>query len=216
MNRGTDAVARLRAALGNKFAGLHDRMPPHTPRDAVIEAAKKLGERIAAQSFDGEPIRVQVDLKDDSPANKRWGWIKKGVPLILELGPRDVANESVALTRRDAIGDKRILPMAEFVIEAPTLLGAFDQTLHQQALDYRSTQTIEGIASFADLTRHFGQESGTGFVLGKWSGDPDIEEKLSEIGVTIRCLPHEQSGTDGKCLITGAPATIDAVYAKAY
>ncbi|MEA2756373.1 MAG: prolyl-tRNA synthetase [Aliidongia sp.] len=185
-------------------------------REAVITAAKALAERIRAQRFDGEPIRVLLDLKDDSPANKRWGWIKKGVPLILELGPRDVANESVALTRRDAIGDKRILPMAEFVAEAPSLLAAFDQTLYQQALDYRTAQTVGGIANFADLTQHFGQESGTGFVLGKWSGDPDIEEKLSEVGVTIRCLPHEQSGTAGKCLITGEPAVIDAVYAKAY
>ena len=185
-------------------------------RDAVVEAAKKLGERIAAQSFDGEPIRVQVDLKDDSPANKRWGWIKKGVPLILELGPRDLATESVALTRRDAIGDKRILPMAEFIAEAPRLLEAFDQALLTQALDYRKAKMVEGIKNFADLTAHFGQESGTGFVLGKWSGDPDIEERLSAVGVTIRCLPHEQSGTEGKCLITGETATIDAIYAKAY
>ena len=185
-------------------------------RDAVVEAAKKLGERIAAQSFDGEPIRVQVDLKDDSPANKRWGWIKKGVPLILELGPRDLATESVALTRRDAIGDKRILPMAEFIAEAPRLLEAFDQALLTQALDYRKAKMVEGIKDFADLTAHFGQESGTGFVLGKWSGDPDIEDRLSSVGVTIRCLPHEQSGTEGKCLITGEKATIDAVYAKAY
>jgi len=186
-------------------------------RDTVIAAAKALAERIAAQRFDGEPIRVQVDLKDDSPANKRWGWIKKGVPLILELGPRDIANESVALTRRDAIGEKqRILPMAEFVTEVPTMLEAFDQALLTQALDYRKAHMVEGIASFADLTAHFGQESGTGFVLGKWSGDPDIEDRLSSIGVTIRCLPHEQSGSEGKCLITGAPATIDAVYAKAY
>ena len=186
-------------------------------RDAVIEAAKKLGERIAAQSFDGEPIRVQVDLKDDSSANKRWGWIKKGVPLILELGPRDLANESVALTRRDTIGEKaRIMPMAEFIAEAPRLLEAFDQALLTQALDYRKAKMVEGIKDFGDLTAHFGQESGTGFVLGKWSGDPDIEDRLSAVGVTIRCLPHEQSGTEGKCLITGETATIDAVYAKAY
>ena len=185
-------------------------------RDAVIAAAKHLAERIGAQHFDGEPIRVKVDLRDDSPANKRWAWIKKGVPLVLELGPRDLANESVAVTRRDAIGEKRILPMAELIAEAPAMLEAFDQTLLAQALDYRRAQTIDGIKSFAELSAHFGQESGTGFVLGKWSGDPDIEERLAPLGVTIRCLLQEQSGTAGKCLITGENATIDAVYAKAY
>jgi prolyl-tRNA synthetase len=208
------------------------RLPPHMAprqivivpilrdeagRDAVIAAAKALAARLSAQTFDGEPIRVQVDLKDESSANKRWGWIKKGVPLIVELGPRDVANESVALTRRDLIGEKqRILPMADFIAEAPTLLEAVDQALLTQALDYRRAKMIDGIKDFADLTAHFGQETGTGFVVGKWSGDPDIEEKLSAVGVTIRCLPHEQSGTEGKCLISGVPATIDAIYAKAY
>jgi prolyl-tRNA synthetase len=185
-------------------------------RDAVIEAARALAERLAALRFDGEPVRVQVDLKDDSSANKRWGWIKKGVPLIVELGPRDIAAGTVALTRRDVIGEKRSLATAEFVAETPVLLDAVDQALLSQALEYRRSRMVEGVTSFADLSAHFGQDTGTGFVIGKWSGDPDIEESLAPLGVTIRCLPNEQSGTEGKCLITGEAATIDAVYAKAY
>jgi prolyl-tRNA synthetase len=186
-------------------------------RDAVIGAANALAERLRRGSFGEEPIRVAVDLKDVGGANKRWGWIKKGVPLVLELGPRDVANDSVALTRRDAIGEKqRILKTAELVAEAPALLQAIDQTLYDQAQAYRRAQTYDGITDFAGLSAHFGNESGTGFVLGKWCGDPDVEDLLGPLGVTIRCLPHEQTGTAGKCLITGAPATIDAIYAKAY
>jgi prolyl-tRNA synthetase len=185
-------------------------------RDAVIGAANALAERLRRGSFGEEPIRVAVDLKDDSGANKRWGWIKKGVPLVLELGPRDIANDSVALTRRDAIGEKRILKTAELVAEAPVLLQAIDQALYDQAQAYRQAQTHDGIIDFAGLSAHFGNDSGTGFVIGKWCGDPDVEERLGPLGVTIRCLPHEQTGTAGKCLITGAPATIDAVYAKAY
>jgi prolyl-tRNA synthetase len=185
-------------------------------RDAVIAAATALAERLRRGSFGEEPIRVAVDLKDDSGANKRWGWIKKGVPLVLELGPRDIANDSVALTRRDAIGEKRILKTAELEAEAPSLLQAIDQALYDQALSYRRAQTHDGITDFAGLSAHFGNDSGTGFVIGKWCGDPDVEDRLAPLGVTIRCLPHEQTGTAGKCLITGAPATIDAVYAKAY
>ena len=52
--------------------------------------------------------------------------------------------------------------------------------------------------------------------VGKWSGDPAIDGKLAELGVTVRCLLHEQSRTEGRCLVTGKPATLDALYAKAY
>jgi prolyl-tRNA synthetase len=186
-------------------------------RDEVIGHAQALAKRIAAESFDGEPVRVRVDLRDDSPANKRWGWIKKGVPLIVELGPRDIASGSVAVTRRDAIHERRMgVPEGEFVGELPQQLAEFDAVLERQALDYRRERMVEGISTYEDLVAHFSQEAATGFVMGKWSGDPDIEDRLSAIGVTIRCLPNEQSGSAGKCLITGADATLDAVYAKAY
>ncbi|HVJ53146.1 MAG TPA: proline--tRNA ligase [Aliidongia sp.] len=186
-------------------------------REEVIRHAQALARRIQAESFAGEPIRVRVDTRDESPANKRWGWIKKGVPVVVELGPRDIASGSVAVTRRDAIGDRRLgVPEAEFVGELPKQLGEIDAILHAQALHYRQSLTIEGIKTYEELVAHFTQEAGTGFVIGKWSGDPDIEDRLSAIGVTIRCLPHAQSGTTGKCLITGVDATLDAVYAKAY
>jgi prolyl-tRNA synthetase len=186
-------------------------------RDAVIGHAQELAKRVSAERFDGEPVRVRVDLRDDSPANKRWAWIKKGVPLIVELGPRDIASGSVAVTRRDAIHERRLgVPEAEFIGELPKQLAEFDAVLERQALDYRRERMVEGIGTYEDLVAHFSQEAATGFVMGKWSGDPDIEDRLSAIGVTIRCLPTEQSGTAGKCLITGADATLDAVYAKAY
>ncbi len=186
-------------------------------RDEVIRHAQGLAERIRAERFDGEPIRVRVDLKDDSPANKRWGWIKKGVPVVVELGPRDIASGSVAVTARDAINDRKLGVLeSQFVAGLPQQLADFDATLYGQALDYRKSKMVEGIATYEDLVAHFSEEAGTGFVEGKWSGDPDIEDRLSAIGVTIRCLPHEQSGTSGKCLITGVDATLDAIYAKAY
>ena len=186
-------------------------------RDEVIRHAQALAQRIQAENFAGEPIRVRVDTRDESPANKRWGWIKKGVPVVVELGARDIASGSVAVTRRDAIGDRRLgVPEAEFVGELPKQLAEIDAILHAQALHYRKSLTIEGIKTYEELVAHFSQEAGTGFVVGKWSGDPDIEDRLSAIGVTIRCLPHAQSGTTGKCLITGVDATLDAVYAKAY
>ncbi|MBV8650991.1 MAG: proline--tRNA ligase, partial [Alphaproteobacteria bacterium] len=185
-------------------------------RDDVIRAAEALAKRLRAERFDDEAVRVKVDLRDDSGANKRWGWIKKGVPFVVELGPRDVAAGTVAFVRRDAIGTKRNLSIDEFVGKISDELNELDQKLHDDALAYRRANMVEGLASYADLVEHFETKGGTGFVTAKYSGDPAIDAKLGEIGLTIRCLPHEQSGTEGKCLVTGAPATLDAVYAKAY
>ena len=80
----------------------------------------------------------------------------------------------------------------------------------------RKSTIIGRITDYAALAEHFRPEGAGGFVVGKWSGDPDIDGKLAELGVTVRCLPHEQSRTEGRCLVTGKPATLDAVYAKAY
>ncbi|HLY58637.1 MAG TPA: aminoacyl--tRNA ligase-related protein [Stellaceae bacterium] len=185
-------------------------------RAAVLESAEALAASLRTQAASGEPVRVEVDLRDDAAANKRWGWIKKGVPVVVELGPRDVAGGTVAFTRRDAIGEKHSLPRDQFVGTVGREIEAYGDVLWRQALDYRAAQTLDGIREFAALAAHFRPEGSGGFVLGKWSGDPGIDAKLGELGLSVRCLPQEQSGTEGKCLVTGLPATLDAVYAKAY
>jgi prolyl-tRNA synthetase len=185
-------------------------------RDQVMQAAETLAAQLRAQRFDDQPVRVKVDLRDDSPTNKRWGWIKKGVPIVAELGPRDVATGTVALVRRDAIGEKRNLSMGEFVGRVFDELNELDHKLHDDALAYRQANMVEGVASFSDLVEHFETKGRTGFVTAKYSGDPAVDAKLGELGLTIRCLPYEQSDSEGQCLVTGAPAIADAIYAKAY
>ena len=186
-------------------------------RQAVLEASEALAARLRNRTAAGEALRVEIDRRDDSPANKRWGWIKKGVPIVVELGPRDIAAGTVAFTRRDRIAEKRLgVALDRFVEEAPAEIEAFGEVLWQEAVAYRRRQTLGGIEDYEGLARHFGAEGAGGFVIGKWSGDPGIDARLAELNMTVRCLPHEQSGTDGKCLVTGAPATLDAVYAKAY
>jgi prolyl-tRNA synthetase len=76
--------------------------------------------------------------------------------------------------------------------------------------------TITNIQTLEELRDHFVKNDGTGFVMGKWSDNPEVEARLSEMGVTVRCLPLEQSSTEGRCLVTGGPAQTDAVFAKGY
>ena len=108
------------------------------------------------------------------------------------------------------------MPLVEFVATAGREVEAFVETLWRQATQYRAAQTLVGISDYAALAEHFRPEGAGGFVVGKWSGDPSIDGKLAELNLTLRCLPHEQSGTEGRCLVTGKSATLDAVYAKAY
>jgi len=185
-------------------------------RDSVLDAADKLAAQLRSGTAGGEALRVELDLRDDAPATKRWGWIKKGAPIVVELGPRDVVGGTIAFTRRDAIAEKRSLPIVEFVATAGREVEAFGETLWRQAMQYRAALTLGGIGDYATLAEHFRPEGAGGFVVGKWSGDPGIDAKLAELGLTVRCLPHEQSGTEGRCLVTGKSATLDALYAKAY
>jgi prolyl-tRNA synthetase len=185
-------------------------------RGSVLDAADKLAAQLRSGTAGGEALRVELDLRDDAPATKRWGWIKKGVPIVIELGPRDVVSGTIAFTRRDAIAEKRSLPLMEFVATAGREVEAFGETLWRQATQYCAAQTLGGIRDYAALAEHFRPEGAGGFVVGKWSGDPGIDGKLAELGLTVRCLPHEQSGMEGRCLVTGKPAMLDAVYAKAY
>ncbi|MBP5856607.1 proline--tRNA ligase [Marivibrio halodurans] len=186
-------------------------------RGPVMEACQKLAGQLGQQRFAGEPVRAFVDTREDSAANKRWAWIKKGVPIICEIGPRDLENGTLALFRRDLAPNEKSFPKQEdLVAQAAAYLGEIDQALFDQANAFRKAQSRDDITDFADLKAHFAGENKTGFVRAKWCGDPGSEGGLDEFGVTIRCIPHEQSGTAGKCVLTGKDATTDVILAKAY
>jgi len=184
-------------------------------RETVESACQALADKLRGQSYAGEAVRVQVDLRDDGAATKRWNWVKKGVPLICEIGPRDIESGQVAVYNRLDIDAKAAFtPQDEFVASVPSLLEATQSKLLAEARGFQAGMTRTDIADAAGMKAFF--EKNLGFVRGKWSEDPDSEEKLRELGVTIRCLPYDQTGTPGTCILTGKPATLDAVFAKAY
>ncbi len=92
----------------------------------------------------------------------------------------------------------------------------------QQAKAFRDANIVRDLTTIDQLKAFFTPKNAErpelhgGFVLAKWCGDPESEKLLDEVKVTIRCLPLEQSGTTGRCILTGRPATLDAVFAKSY
>eukprot|EP00752_Nemacystus_decipiens_P015434 g13765.t1 len=217
MTHGDDDGLRLPPIIAPHQVVILPIIRDESARGPVMEACHALAKRLEAQHFAGEPVRAFVDVRDDSAANKRWGWIKKGVPLICEIGPRDLEKGSLALYKRTLPANEKSFPEQDvFVAQVAHHLEETDTALFERAKAYRAEQTRDDITDFDALKAHFDGENKTGFVRAKWSGKPGTEDAFGDFGVTIRCIPYEQTGTPGKCIVTGDEATTDVILAKAY
>ncbi|HEY4740798.1 MAG: proline--tRNA ligase [Candidatus Acidiferrales bacterium] len=177
---------------------------------SVMDAARKIrAELIAAD------IRVKLDERDGmSPGFKFNDWEMRGVPLRIELGPKDVAKGSVVLARRDRPGKegKSFVPQAGLADAVKTMLAEIQQALFHRALAFRKSNTVEpkDYGEFKTAVER-------GFALAHWCGSEDCEGKIKEeTKATMRCIPLEQSGEPGKCIFCGQASKEKAIFAKAY
>jgi prolyl-tRNA synthetase len=184
-------------------------------RDEVLTFSRKLQAELGAQRYHDRKIEVELDLRDLRGGEKNWSWVKKGVPIRLEIGPRDVAQDAVFMARRDKpANEKQGLPRAQFVAELPKLLDEIQSTLLERAKQLRASRQRE--VETKDELYDFFKGEGTGFALSHWSGDPEIEPKLKQdLSVTLRCVPIEASDP-GTCPFTGKPSKQRVVWAKSY
>ena len=182
--------------------------------DAVIAECQRLAAQLRQLRYADEPLRVFVDLRDDSSATKRWNWLKKGVPLVCELGPRDLEGRTMRVQPRNGLDDKPLfLGWDELPERIPAMLAEMQQAMFREAVEYRERLTRRDIATWDQFRDFF--KDGSGFVEAPWSGDLSREDALRELGVTIRCLLPDQA-PGGDCVLTGAAGKYRAVFAKAY
>ncbi len=195
-------------------------------RDRVLTYCKALKKDLEAQSYAGAPVRVQIDDRDLGGGVKSWQWIKKGVPMRVEVGPRDIDKDSVFVGRRDkGAKEKTSFVRGEFIAKAADILEEIQTALYQRALAHRTehTKTIDTkddfYAFFADPAKK--KESDPtpihgGFAMTHFNGDPALEAKIKEdLKVTVRCIPLD-GGEPGTCPFTGEPSKQRVVWAKAY
>lgn len=212
--------------LPPRVAPTHIVILPVTPkeetRDQVLAACEALRAELQELSYAKMPVQVEVDRRDINGGVKNWEWIKKGVPIRVEIGPRDLEQGSVAVTRRDQDPKaKAFMPTAEFVSGAVSTLEAIQDNIYQKALEFRNlhTQVIDSKEEFyAYFTpKNSGNpEIHGGFALAHWNGSPEVEARIKEeLKVTIRCLPFESEGP-GTCIFTGEPSKQRVVFAKSY
>ncbi len=194
-------------------------------RDASIEYAE--GIAAALRKLDtpwGGKVEVIVDRRDINAGEKGWEWVKKGIPVRVEVGPRDIANNAVFVARRDR-GPKEKYGQGreEFIAGLPALLGEMQDALFARAKAYRDEFTRD-IDDYAEFTKYFTPinadkpEIHGGFAMSHWCGDAACEEKIAdELSVTIRCVPfdREKSGK-GKCIVCSKESPGRVPFAKAY
>ena len=176
----------------------------------------------------GEKIRLKLDKRDRSSVDKFWEWTRKGAPVILEIGMRDAVAGKVMLKERIKINTpeaKSIISREELIDTLASRLERIQRDMFDAAKARLTSNIRTDVVTPEDFRTYFAQsnewiEDGkTGkvaFVRGKWSGDPDSEALLKELKITIRCIPFDQSGTEGTCLLTGKPAKTDVIYARSY
>ena len=192
-------------------------------KTAVLDYCDRLGRELAAANYDGRPIEAIVDRSEGRGGEKVWGWIKKGIPLYCEIGPRDIAANGVFVGRRDKSRKERFtLPRGEFIAKVPSILDDIQANLFKRALGFRD-DNITKLETKEDLYSYFTPKNSAkpeihgGFALCHWSGQSFVEEQVqSDLGVTIRCIPLDADEEEGKCIISGEPSPRRVIFAKSY
>lgn len=189
-------------------------------RSTVLEYCQNLKQELTAQRYGNRNIEIIIDDRDLRGGEKTWQQIKRGVPLRMEVGPRDVAADSVFLGRRDkSPKDKSGIARAELVANVGSILDEMQTGLYERALAFQKEHTheIDSLDEFRKFFESKGEKTiDGGFVLSPWCEDEEVVKILKDMKVTTRCIPENQEPIDAKCIFTGKPTTRRAVFAKAY
>ena len=183
-------------------------LPIAQHKPGVPEAAAALRDRLTAAG-----LRVKMDDSDQSAGWKFAQYEMKGVPLRVEIGPKDMEKEQCCIARRDT-GEKTFVPLNELETKVAELLQDVHDNLYRMAKKNLEDNSFD-MTSWEEV-KAMAQGKG-GFVRTKWCGSPECELAMKEkAGVSSRCMPLEQSGTTGKCVVCGKECTTDIYWGVAY
>ncbi len=228
MSHGDDDGLRLPPAIAPRQVVIVPMLRDKPEDAALLAYCATLETQLKAAG-----IRTLVDMKPVKATDKRWNWVRRGAPVIVEIGGRDAASGTVTFMRRDVLrdGDKiasHALPIADFVAEAPALLTSIQGALFAQAKARLDGNIATGITSFDDLAAFFGvpdadDDGGSfkGWAKVAWSRPEGaaldaIAERLKALKLTIRNAPMHQEPVTSACVFTGAVAKEHVLIARSY
>lgn len=195
----------------------------------IMRYIAKITDSLSGKTAFGDKIRVKVDYRNKDSVDMYWSWARKGVPLIIEVGKRDVDSENIAVKIRNRINTKeakRFFSFNEFSSVLPSLLEQIQSDMFNKAkkrLDNNIRKDIRNLselqALFKDKNSYIGDDdcNKPAFVLAKWSGDKDSLPLLKEMGLTMRNYPFDmQDNEEGTCILTGKSAVRNIIISRAY
>ncbi len=189
-------------------------------RSEVLAYCHSLRKELAAQSIGDRPVEVTIDDRDIRGGEKKWYHVRRGVPLRIEVGPKDIAKDAVFVARRDT-GEQSSLPRAELISTVGSILTQMQQNLFDRAAKMRQEHTVQ-IDTLDDFKAYFTPKNADlpeihgGFAECHFSSEAEVQPLLDELKVTIRCIPLAGDDTGGPCFLTGKPSGKRAIFAKAY
>lgn len=197
--------------------------------EEVLEYCREVRSALASRSAMDEPLRVLLDDTPGKATAKRWDWVRKGAPIIVEVGPRDMEGGKVAVLRRDALWNAdngkpamQFVPRVEFAESAPALLEEIQRGMFNSARDRRDANITRGLAGWHDVV-NFYRKGGKypGWVEVQWSKPTGaalekVVEQLKAEKLTVRNVPRDGEPADGTCIFTGEPAVERIFVARAY
>jgi len=184
-------------------------------RAEITAYCETLAQEIKNTMFDNRPIAVEIDYREMTGGEKAWSWVKKGVPIRVEVGGKECQNTTVFMGRRDKEYKERVsIPRQDFVASLSNLLREIQVILLARAKEFLQQNTTV-INNKEEFYAHFKGDGG--FALAHWNGSADIEAKLKQdLNVTIRCIPRKAIPESGQCIFSGEPSHQRVVFAKAY
>jgi len=213
--------------LPPKLSPLHIVILPITPKDKkkILEYCDKIKEKLSKISYNNSTLKVHVDKSEISGGRKKWDWIKKGVPIRLEIGPREMEKDEISLSRRDQSPyENTTMKSAELIKNAKKILKEIQKSLYDNALKLLedNTKEINSKEEFYDFFTPENPEKPEihgGFAVTYFNSDEEVESKIREdLNVSIRCIPldAENNKKEGKCIFTGKKTTERVIFGKAY
>jgi prolyl-tRNA synthetase len=192
-------------------------------RAEILAYCEQVAQELRGLRYDDQPLQVELDTRDASGGEKVWSWIKKGVPLRVEIGQRELDNDALFVGRRDQTQSERSSQArAEFVQTVTQQLDEIQAALLERARTLRdqNTHRIDSRDEFYDFFTPQNRdkpEIHAGFALSHWNGQPGIEETIkNDLNVTIRCIPLDAPEEDGRCILSGEPSRRRVIFAKSY
>jgi len=175
-------------------------------KDNIKKEAKKIYKLINPK------FRSIIDLEDSRPGHKFYKWEKKGVPIRIEIGPKDIEQRSVMLARRDN-GNKKSIKIFNLTNHISKTLEEIHNNLYKLALERLNEKTVE-VSNWKEFVKNIKNQA---FVFAYWNGKTEVENKIKEkTGATIRCIPFNQKKEKGKCIYSGEDSSLRVLFAKAY